>query len=633
MKTWSIDRMELLLTLGAVLVLVSAHFGTARSVPIAFADAPCGGSGVEVLGYSDALNKTEHGGLPVSELSGLTYDPVRDVFYAVADRSGTVPAHFFTFKVPTGPAWIGAPVVENVTLLRRPDRTPFTGADFDGEGLVMNGPRELLVVSEGGASPPLPGPTIRRFSMDGEFRSELPTPPRYFVAPSGEGTGNLTWESLTLSPSGMSLFTANEAPLSGDGQTGDLRSRIRIQRYVQLDAGSFRRAEQYFYLSDPGRSATDIGISDMLALSNTELLVMERGFKAAEGNTVRIYRVSTVGAADVTERASLAEAGVAPLQKELFVDLATCPPGDARIAPGSSQANPLLDNFEAMTFGPVLGRNQRTLVLLSDDNGATNQTTRLLVLTLPVPTHVDSGPACALFSSHVKEERPPCGEMTPGEATCALLQATKSLLVSGSEMDALLSSARVYGCKGAQRSWSLLEWPLPRASEVEMLAISGCRFDDPALCRIALELENALKDGDIDYIIRNAVPGDCDYPSSEPSNCIQLAFNGFTSGGYLYGEGAAISPEAFEFNLHRWMELASGVRVGWLGLAASGAPAVLLVDLNPKASEELLARYLAVGLVKAEDGYRFTVITTLSGKVFVETEWRDRLPTWMHWPR
>jgi hypothetical protein len=68
------------------------------------------------------------------------------------------------------------------------------------------------------------------------------------------------------------------------------------------------------------------------------------------------------------------------VQKELLVDLADCPPSGSKTAPGAVQPNPLLDNFEAITLGPVLPEGRQSLVLVSDDNFNRSQTMRVLVL-------------------------------------------------------------------------------------------------------------------------------------------------------------------------------------------------------------------------------------------------------------
>lgn len=202
-------------------------------------------------------------------------------------------------------------------------------------------------------------------------------PQRFRVATAGEATRNQTFESLSLSPNDRSLFTAVEGPLASDGRTADGNGRIRILRYENRGAGGFVPAEEFYYLADPG-----LGVVDIVALSEKDLLVMERGFQAGVGNTVRIYRVSLDGATDVSGVDSLATSSVEPVRKELLVDLAGCPPGAAETAPGAVQPNPLLDNFEGLTLGPRLPGGSQSLVLVSDDNFSGGQTTRVIVLSV-----------------------------------------------------------------------------------------------------------------------------------------------------------------------------------------------------------------------------------------------------------
>jgi hypothetical protein len=345
---------------------------------------------VQLLGFSDALNKTSFGGFNVAELSGLTYDPQRMVYYSIADRAGSAETHVFTLDLPVGSESFGVPTILDVTRLRDAAGSAFTGATFDGEGIAITHQRELLVASEGRSSMGVMPyePAIRHFSLAGEFLEALTVPPRFLLPPAGQGSSNLSFESLALSPSGRSLFTANEQPLSADGQTADHRNRIRILRYEDRGPDGFIPAEQFFYVTDPDREPGDVGVSDMIALSEADLLVLERGFKAGEGNTVKVFRVSLEGATDVSNEPTLAAPGLVPLAKAPLFDLENCPPRGATLPPGATQPNPLLDNFEGMTLGPYLPGGRRALLLISDDNTGTNQTTRLIALAVPISSLV-----------------------------------------------------------------------------------------------------------------------------------------------------------------------------------------------------------------------------------------------------
>jgi hypothetical protein len=220
-------------------------------------------------------------------------------------------------------------------------------------------------------------PEIRRFDSDGHEVEALQVPAKFLVGPN-----NVTFESLSMSPSGRSLFTMVERHLVVDGTTDDLRSRLRILHYRD-DGDGFEPAEEYFYLTEPGRTPADLGVAEVLAQSENHLLVLERGFVAGQGNSVRVFRVNLKHAEDISGVDSLASTDIDPVEKKLLFDLAECPDAGATVPPGAAQPNALLDNFEAMTFGPDLPGNRRSLVLLSDDNGGSNQTTRIVVLSLP----------------------------------------------------------------------------------------------------------------------------------------------------------------------------------------------------------------------------------------------------------
>lgn len=321
--------------------------------------------GVDFLGFSDALDKQTFEGTNVGGISGLAYAR-RDIYHGLVDNEGETPARFYTLDAPLDGSGLGEPEVRDVAFLRDASGEPFTGADLDGEGISRARDGSLLVSSE-------TEPSVRRFSESGELLGELPVPEKFLVAPEGGGRPNQTFESLSLSPNGRSLFTANEEFLTPDGETADGGDRIRILRYGDRGPGGFEPAEEFYYPAEPGQ-----GVVEMLAVSESELLVLERGFVSGEGNTARIFRVPLSGAEDVSDETSLAAPGPEPVQKELVVDLAGCPSSGAR-SPGT-QENPLLDNYEAMSFGPRLPGGGRSLLLVSDDNFNDAQVTRAVAL-------------------------------------------------------------------------------------------------------------------------------------------------------------------------------------------------------------------------------------------------------------
>jgi hypothetical protein len=238
-----------------------------------------------------------------------------------------------------------------------------------GEGLVVErGDRTILATSER-------EPSIRRFRLsDGLEIASLPVPARFQVAPAGEATSNATFESLAVSGDGRSLFAGMEGPLAPDGTDADGRTRNRIIRYAGLPGHAYQPVAQYAYKPDPG-----LALVELACVNRDELVSMERTFTPGVGNTIRVFTVSLRRAADVTSRASLADAPERVfLQKKLLFDLVNCPPSGA--VAKQPQPNPLLDNVEGLALGGYLPGGRRQLYLLSDDNNGATQTTRLYSL-------------------------------------------------------------------------------------------------------------------------------------------------------------------------------------------------------------------------------------------------------------
>jgi hypothetical protein len=297
---------------------------------------------VDLLGFSDALNKTTFAGTSVGGLSALSL--TAHGAKALVDNQGTTQARYYDLVLKNG-----VPKVTGVTPLTQADGTPFTGQSFDGEGLVALNDGTVLASSE-------TEPVIRRFSSSGKQIGQLPIPNRFRVAPLGEATTNLTLEGLGLSPDGKTLWAGMEGPLTSDGFTPDGGARVRFLRYARDKHGDWQVAGERVYVTDPR-----LGVSELQVVDDDQLLVVERGFTAGVGNTVRIYQAFLKGGD--------------PVYKRLLADLGDCPSAGAT-NPGT-QRNPLLDNIEALAIGDRLPGGARELLLLSDDNFSAGQVTRL----------------------------------------------------------------------------------------------------------------------------------------------------------------------------------------------------------------------------------------------------------------
>ncbi|MFF0227127.1 esterase-like activity of phytase family protein [Streptomyces sp. NPDC004629] len=310
--------------------------GTAGAAPAR--DNACSPA-VSVDRFSDALDKTTYEGTFVGNFSALAVD--RDgSLAALSDRSALFGLDAKTLR-PTSVV----PLADE------------KGAQLDSEGLVVDRDGTRLVSSE-------TEPSVRRYSRDGRILDRLPVPSALLVAPAGRATNNLTFEGLTLLPGGRTLLAAMEGPLSGDAA-----DTVRFQTWQRTKGGHFRLSAQYAYRTDPG-----LGVPEVQATPDGRLLVLERGFTAGVGNTVRLYLADPRHATDTGGVENLTgQKGVRPIKKTLLADLVDCPSLGATAK--QPQPNPLLDNIEGMA---ITGRDRGRLkvVLVSDDNQNPAQTTR-----------------------------------------------------------------------------------------------------------------------------------------------------------------------------------------------------------------------------------------------------------------
>jgi len=330
--------------------------------------------GEEILPTGLMFEGTEVGGL-----SGLSYDAVRRVYYAISDdRSQLDPARFYTLRIDLSDGTLddGDVSVLAVTTLRDPRGRPFPPSSLDPESIALTPRRTLVITSEGDASQ-LIAPFVREFGLGGRQLANLPVPGYY--DPAADGTSgvrnNLGFESGGFTPDGGFYFTGTENALAQDGPAATLTtmSPARLLRYDS--SGGLDR--EFVYVVEavpeppiPPDGFSTNGLVDVLPLSPTRLVAMERAFAVGAGNDVRLYLVDTAGATNVRGRPALPAdlSGVQTVNKTLLVDL------DA--------LGITLDNLEGLTLGPTLPDGRQTVLIVSDNNFSTTQVTQFLAFTV-----------------------------------------------------------------------------------------------------------------------------------------------------------------------------------------------------------------------------------------------------------
>ena len=287
------------------------------------------------------------------ELSGIAWDPAANLLWAVQDES------------PSVVALVPDPQLRSWKLAQTIQVTCDGTLDLEGIVLTKDG---FILASED-------GPRVVEVRRDGRFVREIGLPERF-----RDARHNKSLESLTLTPSGRFLFTTTEValPRDGDVATPEAGTRVRI---VRLDRET-GRIDEYAYATDPAPFANgDYGVADLAAVSDNELLILERGWAAMRGNTARIHHVtiddhtSTCGSVDSLSAATPA------LTKRLYLDLGHLV-AKGLPTPKQPQANAIMDNYEGLSIGPKLEDGRSSLIVISDDNGHSNQVARILVLAL-----------------------------------------------------------------------------------------------------------------------------------------------------------------------------------------------------------------------------------------------------------
>ena len=310
--------------------------------------------GFSVVGFTDLPgdDQRSHG------LSGIAWDEDGGVLWAVAD---TAPRLVRLVPSPGFAQW----------AIRNGITVSWHGR-WDGEGLALAPTGGFYVADEASSQ-------ILALDESGAEEGTVELPAHF-----ADARRNRSLESLSLSPDGRFLFTTTEDALPVDGLPADT-NRGAVLRLLRVDLASGHRTERA-YLTDPiftvGRG--NLGVSDIAALSETRLVVMERAWVKGVGNSVRLYAVDLADGPDVLREPSL-DATTHALPKRLLLDLADLPDAPFPERPEEPQPARALANFEGLALGPAFDDGTRLLFLQSDDNARPTQVSRLLVLRGRVP--------------------------------------------------------------------------------------------------------------------------------------------------------------------------------------------------------------------------------------------------------
>lgn len=346
-------------------------------------------SALRLIGEQRLPWRVQFQGTMVGGLSGIDYDAIHGDWVMVSDdRSEHNPARYYRARLAYDDKAFKSVQLTGVVTLLQPGGLPYPSKEnFKRHGGVVPDfesarvdPRDgtIWYTSEGDVGAGLP-PFVRHASADGAFLSEMPLPPMFDVTADGSAgpRNNQSFEGLSFAPDGKSLWVSMEGPMFQDGALPDPRTGA-VNRITHFGREG-QVLGQFAYPLDaipasPGKGKfADNGISEILALSDKRVLVMERSGVQADNGTyqdfVRIYEIATDGASDIQHLPSLKGASYTMLKKRLVLDV-------------NQLGMPRVDNLEGMSLGPALPNGHASLVLVSDDNFGKDQVTQLLLFEL-----------------------------------------------------------------------------------------------------------------------------------------------------------------------------------------------------------------------------------------------------------
>ncbi|MCB8760334.1 esterase-like activity of phytase family protein [Planktothrix agardhii] len=318
-------------------------------------------------------NNTEVGGL-----SGITYNPEQQVYYAISDDSSNKnKARFYTLNIDLSSGSLpetGVSVIGVTQLLTETGET-FTKDSLDPEGIAFSG-NSVFIASEGNFYGNIID-FIKEFSLQGKLLRSLPIPEKFRDKNWSKNQGvrsNLSLESLTITPDKNYLFTASENALIQDGEIANL-DRGTPSRILRYNLQTNQPDREFLYFTDPLANSSFIaeqydrqGLVDLLAIDQEHLISLERSFSLGLGYTIKLFLVNLEKADNIQELESikLANSEILPVEKTLLLNL--------------NSLNILIDNIEGLTWGSPLPEGGRSLILISDNNFMSLQTTQIIAL-------------------------------------------------------------------------------------------------------------------------------------------------------------------------------------------------------------------------------------------------------------
>lgn len=333
--------------------------------------ASCAAPALVQIGIVELISDDDHEGRSFGGISGLDRDPQTDAWVMVSDdRSDSGAARFYD----TALTWrrdrlVGADILrarsfrddEGAQSAAAVEPGPSREA-MDAESIRFDPLNGDLIWSSEGDSVGGFNPSVRRATRDGRTLNGIRLPAGLEFHRDGRrgALPNRTVEGLSWTLDGQALWSAMEGPTAQDGPLPDADHGALVRFTLQDRSGAVLTQIAYrvdpLIASLPGRLA-DSGVSEILALDDEKLLVLERaGLQMEDGAfryRVRLYCADLTSGDTVVDVDSLEKGATRPITKRLVFDFTE---------------GALADNFEGMAWGRKVSNGRPAIVFVSDNN-------------------------------------------------------------------------------------------------------------------------------------------------------------------------------------------------------------------------------------------------------------------------
>lgn len=313
----------------------------------------------------------------VGGLSGIDYDRKNNRYFLISDDpSQFSPARIYTAQIDIKENKIDTIIFTGVKFLRQGNGQQYPKYQYgknlkaDGESVRYNPQKNNLIWSNEGerryrkADTTIVQPAVTFVSTEGKFLDTIPLPNGFHITKREYGVRkNAFFEGLTYADHYKTLYASLEEPLYQDGRQADFEYDKALTRILKFDVKTKKNTAQYAYnlgaipVKPTVYNDWNInGISEILAVNNHTLLVMERAWAIGTDNHsyIKLYLVDLNGAENEINNPSFVKNPPKVLTKKLLFDF--------------DSLKMHIDNFEGITFGPTLPNGHNSLIFCVDNN-------------------------------------------------------------------------------------------------------------------------------------------------------------------------------------------------------------------------------------------------------------------------